>query len=43
MNKLTRGRGNIVRQIENFRELGVQPSKRLDVNQHGLSSDDKQD
>jgi DNA recombination protein RmuC len=43
MNKLTRGRGNIVRQIENFRELGVQPSKRLDVNQHGLSNDNQQD
>lgn len=30
MNKLSRGRGNIVRQIEHFRELGVQPTKRLD-------------
>ncbi|RPJ67323.1 DNA recombination protein RmuC [Alteromonas sediminis] len=28
-NKLSQGRGNIVRQIEQFRELGVQPNKRL--------------
>lgn len=28
-NKLSLGRGNIVRQIEQFRELGVQPSKKL--------------
>ena len=29
MNKLTTGRGNIVRQIERFRDLGVQPNKRV--------------
>lgn len=29
MNKLTMGRGNMVKQIEKFRELGVQPNKRL--------------
>lgn len=28
-NKLSQGRGNIVRQIEQFRKLGVQPSKSL--------------
>jgi len=32
MSKLTAGRGNIVRQIERFRELGVQPNKRLPDN-----------
>lgn len=30
MNKLTTGKGNIVRQVEQFRTLGVQSSKRLD-------------
>ncbi len=30
-NKLSQGRGNIVRQIEQFRKLGVQPSKSLPV------------
>lgn len=29
MGKLSAGRGNIVRQIERFRELGVQPNKKL--------------
>ncbi|GGW88402.1 DNA recombination protein RmuC [Alteromonas halophila] len=29
INKLSQGRGNLVRQVEQFRELGVQPSKRL--------------
>lgn len=29
MNKLTEGRGNLVRQVEYFRELGVQPQKKL--------------
>lgn len=29
LNKLTSGRGNLVRQVEQFRQLGVQPSKRL--------------
>ncbi|WP_218958961.1 DNA recombination protein RmuC [Salinimonas marina] len=28
-NKLSSGRGNLVRQVEQFRDLGVQPSKRL--------------
>ncbi len=32
MNKLSVGRGNIIRQIEQFRELGVQPSKKLPDN-----------
>lgn len=29
MNKLSNGRGNLIRQVEQFRELGVQPSKKL--------------
>jgi DNA recombination protein RmuC len=29
ISKLTSGRGNIVRQLEKFREMGVQPNKRL--------------
>lgn len=29
VNKLSSGRGNILRQVEQFRQLGVQPSKRL--------------
>ncbi|MDY6977144.1 MAG: DNA recombination protein RmuC [Pseudomonadota bacterium] len=40
MNKLTNGRGNIVRQIEKFRELGVQPSKRMSQHLQQLSKDD---
>ncbi len=30
MNKLTTGKGNLVRQVEQFRSLGVQSSKKLD-------------
>ncbi len=30
MNKLSTGRGNIVRRVENFREMGVQTAKRID-------------
>lgn len=30
MNKLTTGKGNLVRQVEQFRTLGVQTSKRID-------------
>ena len=40
MNKLTSGRGNLVRQIEKFRELGVQPSKRTSQHLQQLSQDD---
>lgn len=40
MNKLTSGRGNMVRQIEKFRELGVQPSKRMSQHLQQLSRDD---
>lgn len=29
VNKLSQGRGNLLRQIEKFREMGVQPSKKL--------------
>ena len=36
MNKLTEGRGNLVRQVEYFRELGVQPQKKLSA---GLMAD----
>ena len=31
MNKLSTGKGNLVRQVEQFRKLGVQSNKRLDV------------
>ena len=31
MNKLSTGKGNIVRQVEQFRKLGVQSNKKLDV------------
>lgn len=37
-NKLSSGRGNILRQVEQFRQLGVQPSKRLDSD--AMSDDD---
>jgi len=30
MNKLSSGKGNLVRQVEQFRKLGVQTNKRLD-------------
>lgn len=32
MNKLSTGKGNLVRQVEQFRKLGVQSNKRLDEN-----------
>lgn len=32
MNKLSTGKGNIVRQVEQFRKLGVQSNKKLDAN-----------
>ena len=31
MNKLTTGKGNLIRQAEQFRELGVQSNKKLDA------------
>ncbi|GEA06727.1 DNA recombination protein RmuC [Alteromonas sp. KUL42] len=37
MNKLNNGRGNIVRQVEKLRELGVQPNKKLSENYQGLT------
>ena len=40
MNKLTEGRGNLVRQVEYFRELGVQPQKKLNP---GLMPADEED
>ncbi|BFT30312.1 hypothetical protein D210916BOD24_14880 [Alteromonas sp. D210916BOD_24] len=40
MNKLSTGRGNIVRQIERFRELGVQPNKRVGDSLKRLSDND---
>lgn len=40
MNKLTSGRGNMVRQIEKFRELGVQPSKQMSQHVKQLSQDE---
>ncbi|MDC8831021.1 DNA recombination protein RmuC [Alteromonas gilva] len=38
--KLTGGRGNLLRQVEQFRQLGVQPSKRLTDNQPGADEDE---
>ncbi|WP_158970096.1 DNA recombination protein RmuC [Paraglaciecola sp. L3A3] len=32
MNKLSSGKGNLVRQVEQFRKLGVQSNKKLDTN-----------
>jgi DNA recombination protein RmuC len=32
MNKLSTGKGNLVRQVEQFRKLGVQSNKKLDEN-----------
>jgi DNA recombination protein RmuC len=32
MNKLSTGKGNLVRQVEQFRKLGVQSNKKLDSN-----------
>lgn len=45
LNKLTSGRGNLVRQVELFRTLGVQPSKRLagDISDDIEDSDDSDD
>ena len=40
INKLSQGRGNLVRQVEQFRELGVQPSKRLPQELASQSDDD---
>ena len=41
MNKLNNGRGNIVRQVEKLRELGVQPNKKLSENYQGLTHDEQ--
>jgi len=41
MNKLNNGRGNIVRQVEKLRELGVQPNKKLRENYQGLTHDEQ--
>lgn len=45
LNKLTSGRGNLVRQVEQFRTLGVQPSKRLagDISDDVEDADDSDD
>ena len=42
MGKLSYGRGNLIRQIEQFRKLGIQPSKRLsdDLTRKALRDDD---
>ncbi len=42
MNKLSTGRGNIVKQIEKFRELGVQPNKRLSESVQALADRDNE-
>ena len=41
MNKLNSGRGNIVRQVEKLRELGVQPTKKLSESYKGLTHDEQ--
>ena len=41
MNKLNNGRGNIVRQVEKLRELGVQPNKKLSEHYQGLMHDEQ--
>lgn len=43
INKLSQGRGNLVRQVEQFRELGVQPSKRLPEGMTSQQVDDADD
>lgn len=40
MNKLSTGRGNLVGRVENFRGLGVQPSKKIDPKLLGSEDDD---
>lgn len=40
MNKLTAGRGNLVRQVEHFKTLGVQPGKKMPVNVNEHLSDE---
>lgn len=40
-NKLSSGRGNLVRQVEQFRKLGVQPSKRLQASAEDLDDEDE--
>ncbi len=40
-NKLSSGRGNLVRQVEQFRKLGVQPSKRLQAAADDLEDEDE--
>lgn len=42
MNKLNNGRGNIVRQVEKLRELGVQPNKKLSESYQRLTHDEQQ-
>jgi DNA recombination protein RmuC len=45
MNKLSSGKGNLVRQVEQFRKLGVQTNKRLDpqlLEQADLDADDQE-
>jgi DNA recombination protein RmuC len=41
MSKLFRGKGNLVRQAESFKELGVTPTKSID--NQWLEQEDKQD
>ena len=40
INKLSNGRGNLIRQVEKFREMGVQPNKRLNTS---MLQDNKSD
>jgi DNA recombination protein RmuC len=43
MNKLSTGKGNLVRQVEQFRKLGVQSNKKLDDNLLGNAEADDAD
>lgn len=43
MNKLSSGRGNLLGRVEKFRQLGVQPSKKLDSRLLDEDDDERQD
>lgn len=40
MNRLTRGRGNVIRQVEMLRELGARAQKRIEIEADGDDGDD---
>jgi DNA recombination protein RmuC len=39
LNKLSNGKGNLLRQVENFKSMGVQPSKSLPKHLLGQDND----